>query len=142
MIRTTKLMTMRGANRGARREIGAAWEHLLVAADLAAKQFGQGPRRGGGLARERATTAALALRPAMPTRWRWMAGGMAGGILVGSAGAAALSRRRREPDKWRRQATETMDTVRERTGEAMGTARETAGGVREHISGGRNPQAR
>src|SRR5688500_16588420 len=78
----------------ARTELSAAWEHLLTAASEAGRQVTDTSRTRGSVARERAALARLALRGQLPTsRWRWAAAGLAAGVVIGVAAAAAMSRR-------------------------------------------------
>ncbi|WP_426513321.1 hypothetical protein ACPPVO_23500 [Dactylosporangium sp. McL0621] len=78
----------------ARTELSAAWEHLLTAAQDTARQVADTSRARGSVARERAVLARLALRGELPTsRWRWAAGGLAAGLVIGVVAATAVNRR-------------------------------------------------
>lgn len=78
----------------ARTELSAAWEHLLTAAQDTARQVADTSRSRGSVARERAALARLALRGELPTsRWRWAAGGLAAGVVIGVVATVAVSRR-------------------------------------------------
>lgn len=122
--------------RHARDELGAAWEHLLTAAEHSARQIGDTSRRRGTLARRRASAAAQALRGEQPSPWQWLAVGLAAGVAIGAAGAVAL-RHLPEREAARQRASEAVETVRQRAGEAAQTAattaREKAHQVRERI---------
>jgi hypothetical protein len=73
--------------RRARAELSAAWEHLLTAAQEAARQVGDTSRGRGPLAR-RARRGDLSTLP-----WRWAGAGLAAGVIIGAVAAAALTRR-------------------------------------------------
>lgn len=84
----------------ARTELSAAWEHLLTAAQEAARQVGDTSRTRGSVARERAALASLALRGQLPaSRWRWAAAGLATGLVIGAVATAVLTRRPHQTDQ-------------------------------------------
>lgn len=137
MIRFPDINSSRAAQH-ARDEFTAAWEHLLSAAENSARQVGDASRRHGLTARERAVAATLALRGRQQaTPWRWLAIGLATGVVVGAAGAAVVGRRLPPPDEARARAGAAVTAVRERVGEAThtaaATARSTAGQVRDRF---------
>jgi hypothetical protein len=71
----------------ARTELSAAWEHLLTAAQEAARQVGDTPRARRPLAR-------LARRGEQPTwPWRWAGAGLATGAIIGAVTIVVLTRR-------------------------------------------------
>jgi hypothetical protein len=125
MIRLPDIPSSRAAQH-AREDFGAAWEHLLSAAEHSARQVGDASRRHGLTARERAAAAALALRGRQQIQWRWLAIGLAAGVVVGAAGAAVVGRRLPPPDQARARAGAAVTAVRERVGEAAQTAAATA----------------
>jgi gas vesicle protein len=141
MNRLTNRRNPRPAKR-ARDEASAAWDHLKAAAEHGARRVGDTSRRTRGIARERASNAALALRGETPrsTTRKWLGTGLAIGAAIGAAGAALLGRRRnsRGPDdshEVREKANSAMETVREKATtaahKAATTARDTASKVRE-----------
>jgi ElaB/YqjD/DUF883 family membrane-anchored ribosome-binding protein len=79
----------------ARDELAEAWDHLAAAAGHGARRIGDVSRQRTARARERAALAASALRGEVsPAPWRWLAVGLAAGVVIGAAGAAVLARRR------------------------------------------------
>lgn len=139
----------------ARGELAAAWTHLLDAAGQEARQVGRSSRKPGRVARDRAESAALALRgKRTDTPWRWLAAGLAAGLAIGAVGATVLARAARDTDRTGAdrtadQARVTTAAIRQRAGagaeavregsraaghNAAATARGTAAKVRDKFS--------
>lgn len=99
-----------------RDELSAAWEHLLAAAEQAARQVERASRRRGALARDRAAAMRQAARGELPeSPWRWLGVGLAAGLAIGAVGVAVLTRRHRSADQAGPEQT-TGTALRERIG--------------------------
>jgi hypothetical protein len=107
----------------------------LTAAQDTARQVADTSRTRGSVARQRAALARLAVRGELPTsRWRWAAGGLAAGVVIGAVAATVVSRRLHpaRPDPAQQpnepptvvldKARATAAAVRERAGTAVHTA--------------------
>jgi hypothetical protein len=139
----------------ARDELSAAWEQLVSAAEHGAKRVERASRRRVALARERAAAVRRAARGERPdSPWRWLAMGVAAGVVIGAVGAVAVTRRGRTAGQIEQSGAgqATVAAVRERAGAAVhgatsatrsaaAAARDTVDKVREKISGDDDPEA-
>jgi hypothetical protein len=131
-----------------RAEVSAAWEHLLTAAQEAARQVGDTSRSSGSVARDRVALARLALHGELRfSRWRWAGAGLAAGVIIGAV-AAALARRARhaalagEQQPHDATAAPVLDKARTATaavGERTSTAAQHAAEVAREAAGTAGP---
>jgi hypothetical protein len=83
---------------GVRDEAAEALDHFIAAVQEGATDVGERSRRAGVVARDRAASAARALRGQRPRpTWPWLIAGLAIGVVVGAVGGAILARRRPAP---------------------------------------------
>ncbi len=83
---------------GARDEAAEALDHLVAAVLEGATDAGERSRRAGVTARDRAASAARALRGQRPRPpWPWLVAGLAIGVAVGTVAGAILARRQPTP---------------------------------------------
>lgn len=83
---------------GVRDEAAEALNELMAAVLQGAADVGERSRKAGAVARERAASAALALRGQRPPPpWPWLVAGLAVGVVVGTVAGAVLARRQPTP---------------------------------------------
>lgn len=132
----------RSRRRRMRQEMAAMGDQLLAAAGQGAKQVGKRSRRTSKVARDRMTSAALALRGQHEPRWPWLATGLAAGfaagLAIGAAGAVMTNRWRTYGQSPAQQAESVANALREKAGDAADTVRERANTAASRVRGAVN----